>query len=96
VVHRDIGSGRLGTRLFSGPGARASCTRSASFAGSRHTAPANPPVTCCFHIRANRMDLCFEFGYAGDEARCRGAVERSTDEVQGFPLLFTWFHEAWT
>ena len=50
-------------------------------AGARHTAPATPG-DLLFHIRANRMDLCFEFA-AQVMKRLRGAVEVA-DEVQGF------------
>jgi putative iron-dependent peroxidase len=50
-------------------------------AGTRHTAPATPG-DLLFHIRASRMDLCFEFA-AQLMKRLAGAVEVA-DEVQGF------------
>jgi len=67
-------------RLFAGP-----CPRELhpfrTLAGARHTAPATPG-DLLFHIRASRMDLCFEFA-AQVMKRLRGAVEVA-DEVQGF------------
>jgi porphyrinogen peroxidase len=50
-------------------------------AGARHTAPATPG-DLLFHVKANRMDLCFEFAVQVMK-RLRGAVEVA-DEVQGF------------
>jgi len=50
-------------------------------AGSRHRAPATPG-DLLFHIRANRMDLCFEFA-AQVMARLGGVVE-VVEEVHGF------------
>src|SRR5580692_915424 len=67
-------------RLFSGPRPR-ELHPFRELAGSRHTAPATPG-DLLFHIRANRMDLCFEFATQVMK-RLRGAVE-VTDEVQGF------------
>src|SRR6202044_2648603 len=52
-----------------------------ALAGARHQAPATPG-DLLFHIRANRMDLCFEFA-AQVMRRLSGAVEVA-DEVQGF------------
>lgn len=49
--------------------------------GPRHRAPATPG-DLLFHIRANRMDLCFEFA-AQVMARLAGAVTVA-DEVHGF------------
>jgi putative iron-dependent peroxidase len=51
------------------------------FAGSRYRAPATPG-DLLFHIRANRMDLCFEFA-TQVMRRLNGAVGVA-DEVQGF------------
>jgi putative iron-dependent peroxidase len=50
-------------------------------AGSRHRAPATPG-DLLFHIRANRMDLCFEFA-TQLMARLAGAAT-VVDEVHGF------------
>jgi putative iron-dependent peroxidase len=50
-------------------------------AGSRHRAPATPG-DLLFHIRANRMDLCFEYA-ALVMARLSGTVTVA-DEVHGF------------
>ena len=50
-------------------------------AGPRHRAPATPG-DLLFHIRANRMDLCFEYA-ALVMARLSGAVTVA-DEVHGF------------
>jgi len=50
-------------------------------AGTRHRAPATPG-DLLFHIRANRMDLCFEF--AAQVMTRLGGVVTVTDEVQGF------------
>jgi putative iron-dependent peroxidase len=52
-----------------------------SLAGPRHRAPATPG-DLLFHIRASRMDLCFEFA-AQVMARLTGAATVA-DEVHGF------------
>jgi putative iron-dependent peroxidase len=67
-------------RLFAGPRPR-ELHPFRELAGARHTAPATPG-DLLFHVRANRMDLCFEFA-AQVMRRLRGAVEVA-DEVQGF------------
>src|ERR1700753_4336468 len=67
-------------RLFSGPRPRAPPPFREP-PGSRHTAPATPG-DLLFHIRASRMDLCFEFA-TQVMRRLRGAAEVA-DEVQGF------------
>jgi putative iron-dependent peroxidase len=67
-------------RLFAGPRPR-ELHPFRELAGTRHTAPATPG-DLLFHIRANRMDLCFEFA-AQVMKRLHGAVEVA-DEVQGF------------
>jgi putative iron-dependent peroxidase len=67
-------------RLFAGPRPR-DLHPFRELAGPRHTAPATPG-DLLFHVRANRMDLCFEFT-AQVMRRLRGAVEVA-DEVQGF------------
>jgi putative iron-dependent peroxidase len=67
-------------RLFSGPRPR-ELHPFRELAGARHQAPATPG-DLLFHIKANRMDLCFEFA-AQVMARLAGAVEVA-DEVQGF------------
>jgi porphyrinogen peroxidase len=67
-------------RLFTGPRPR-ELHPFRELAGSRHRAPATPG-DLLFHIRASRMDLCFEFA-AQVMRRLRGAVEVA-DEVQGF------------
>ena len=67
-------------RLFAGPRPR-ELHPFRALAGARHTAPATPG-DLLFHIRANRMDLCFEFA-TQVMRRLRGAVEVA-DEVQGF------------
>jgi porphyrinogen peroxidase len=74
-----IGSDAWG-RLFSGPRPGALHPFRA-LSGGRHQAPATPG-DLLFHIRANRMDLCFEFA-AQVMKRLTGAVEVA-DEVQGF------------
>jgi porphyrinogen peroxidase len=74
-----IGSDAWG-RLFAGPRPR-ELHPFRELAGARHTAPATPG-DLLFHVRANRMDLCFEFA-AQVMRRLRGAVEVA-DEVQGF------------
>lgn len=50
-------------------------------AGPRHTAPATPG-DLLFHVRARRMDLCFEL--AGQIMRRLGGAVRVLDEVHGF------------
>jgi porphyrinogen peroxidase len=67
-------------RLFDGPRPRELHPFQA-LTGARHTAPATPG-DLLFHIRANRMDLCFEFA-AQVMRRLAGAVGVA-DEVQGF------------
>jgi len=67
-------------RLFAGPRPR-ELHPFREFAGTRHTAPATPG-DLLFHIRASRMDLCFEFA-AQVVKRLAGAVEVA-DEIQGF------------
>src|ERR1700743_3365835 len=64
-------------RFFSGPPPREPppCRE---LTGSRHTAPATPG-DLLFHIRASRMDLCFEFA-TQVMRRLRGAAEVD-DEV---------------
>jgi putative iron-dependent peroxidase len=74
-----IGSGAW-DRLFAGPRPR-ELHPFRELAGSRHRAPSTPG-DLMFHVRANRMDLCFEFA-AQVMKRLRGAVEVA-DEVQGF------------
>ncbi|CAM5456664.1 Peroxidase OS=Streptomyces parvulus OX=146923 GN=Spa2297_18020 PE=3 SV=1 [Streptomyces parvulus] len=67
-------------RLFDGPGPRG-LHPFAPLTGPRHQAPATPG-DLLFHVRAGRMDLCFELAQliAG---RLRGAVD-VVDEVHGF------------
>ena len=67
-------------RLFSGPRPR-ELHPFRELAGARHTAPSTAG-DLLFHIRANRMDLCFEFA-TQVMRRLRGAAEVA-DEVQGF------------
>ena len=67
-------------RLFSGPRPR-ELHPFRALHGARYTAPATPG-DLLFHIRANRMDLCFEYA-AQVMRRLDGAVEVA-DEVQGF------------
>jgi putative iron-dependent peroxidase len=67
-------------RLFGGPRPR-ELHPFRALTGPRHTAPATPG-DLLLHIRANRMDLCFEFA-AQVMRRLSGAVEVA-DEVQGF------------
>jgi putative iron-dependent peroxidase len=67
-------------RLY--PGARpAELHPFQALAGPRHTAPATPG-DLLFHIRARRMDLCFEL--AGQLVRKLGDAARVVDEVHGF------------
>jgi putative iron-dependent peroxidase len=67
-------------RLFAGPRPR-DLHPFRELAGSRHLAPATPG-DLLFHIRGNRMDLCFEYA-TQVMARLAGAVTVA-DEVQGF------------
>jgi putative iron-dependent peroxidase len=67
-------------RLFAGP-RPAELHAFQELAGPRHTAPATPG-DLLFHIRARRMDLCFEL--AGQLMRRLGAAVRVVDEVHGF------------
>ena len=67
-------------RLFAGP-RPAELHPFRELRGPRHHAPATPG-DLLFHIRANRMDLCFEFA-TQVMARLSGAVT-VRDEVQGF------------
>ena len=67
-------------RLFAGPRPR-ELHPFRELAGARHQAPATPG-DLLFHVRANRMDLCFEFA-AQVMKRLNGAVTVA-DEVQGF------------
>jgi porphyrinogen peroxidase len=67
-------------RLFAGP-RPAELHPFRELAGPRHRAPATPG-DLLFHIRATRMDLCFEFA-TQVMARLGGAVAVA-DEVQGF------------
>jgi putative iron-dependent peroxidase len=78
-VVTGIGSGAW-DRLFDGPRPR-ELHPFRALAGSRHQAPATPG-DLLFHVRATRMDLCFEFA-AQVMKRLSGAVEVA-DEVQGF------------
>ena len=74
-----IGSG-LWDRMFTGP-RPAELHTFAGVAGSRHTAVATPG-DLLFHIRAHRLDLCFELGgRLTDRIRGFGQV---VDEVHGF------------
>jgi porphyrinogen peroxidase len=74
-----IGS-RVWDRLFGGP-RPAELHPFAELAGPRHRAPATPG-DLLFHIRASRMDLCFEYA-TQVMARLDGAVTVA-DEVHGF------------
>ena len=67
-------------RLFAGP-RPAELHPFRELTGSRHRAPATEG-DLLFHIRANRMDLCFEFA-TQVMARLTGVVEVA-DEAQGF------------
>src|SRR5580693_85009 len=67
-------------RLFGGP-RPAELHPFRELPGPRHHAPATPG-DLLFHIRANRMDLCFEYA-TQVMARLAGAVTVA-DEVQGF------------
>ena len=61
--------------------ARPGCIPSVELQGPRHRAPATPG-DLLFHIRANRMDLCFEYT-TQVMARLAGAV-KVVDEEHGF------------
>jgi len=67
-------------RLFAGP-RPAELHPFRELAGDRHRAPATPG-DLLFHIRANRMDLCFEF--AAQLMARLGAAVAVEDEVHGF------------
>ena len=67
-------------RLFAGP-RPAELHPFAELIGPRHTAPATPG-DLLVHIRARRMDLCFEL--AGLLTRKLGAAASVLDEVHGF------------
>jgi len=67
-------------RLFAGP-RPAELHAFRELAGSRHRAPATPG-DLLFHIRANRMDLCFEF--ATQVMARLGDVVEVVEEVHGF------------
>jgi putative iron-dependent peroxidase len=67
-------------RLFAGP-RPAELHPFQPLAGPRHAAPATPG-DLLFHIRARRMDLCFEL--AGQIMRRLGGAVRVVDEVHGF------------
>jgi putative iron-dependent peroxidase len=67
-------------RLFSGP-RPAELHPFQPLAGPRHNAPATPG-DLLLHIRARRMDLCFEL--AGQIMRRLGGAVRVLDEVHGF------------
>jgi putative iron-dependent peroxidase len=76
-----VGIGSLAwDRLFSGP-RPAELHPFRALSGSRHNAVATPGDVL-FHVRANRMDLCFEFA-AQVMARLAGSVT-VCDEVHGF------------
>ena len=74
-----IGS-RAWDRLFGGP-RPAELHTFVPLAGPRHTAPATPG-DLLFHIRARRMDQCFEL--AGQLVAQLGDAVRVVDEVHGF------------
>jgi porphyrinogen peroxidase len=67
-------------RLFAGP-RPAELHPFVPLSGPRHTAPATPG-DLLFHIRARRMDQCFEL--AGQIMRRFGTAARVVDEVHGF------------
>ena len=67
-------------RLLSGP-RPAELHPFEQLVGPRHTAPATPG-DLMFHIRARRMDLCFEL--AGQLTRRLGTAATVLDEVHGF------------
>jgi porphyrinogen peroxidase len=74
-----VGAG-IWDRLF-GPPRPAGLHSFREFAGPRHTAPATPG-DLLFHIRAHRLDLCFELAQRL-MSRLAGYV-RVVDEVHGF------------
>ncbi len=74
-----IGSA-LWDRLFDGP-RPAELHPFRELRGPRHTAPATPG-DLLFHLRARRMDLCFEL--AGQLMRRLGGAVEVADEVHGF------------
>ncbi|MGA2924899.1 MAG: Dyp-type peroxidase [Solirubrobacteraceae bacterium] len=74
-----IGAG-LWDRLFGGP-RPAGLQPFPGFAGPRHVAVATPG-DILFHIRAHRLDMCFEL--AGRLMDRLGAVAQAVDEVHGF------------
>jgi putative iron-dependent peroxidase len=80
VCVTGIGAG-LWERLFAGSPRPADLHPFPGFEGDRHTAPATPG-DLLFHIRAHRLDLCFELS-ARLMDRLRG-VARVVDEVHGF------------
>ncbi|HEY6498873.1 MAG TPA: Dyp-type peroxidase [Streptosporangiaceae bacterium] len=67
-------------RLFGGP-RPAELHPFRELRGARHVAPATPG-DLLFHLRANQMDLCFEF--ASQVMNRLGAVATVVDEVHGF------------
>jgi porphyrinogen peroxidase len=67
-------------RLFGGP-RPAELHPFRELRGARHFAPATPG-DLLFHLRANQMDLCFEF--ASQVMNRLGAVATVVDEVHGF------------
>jgi putative iron-dependent peroxidase len=71
---------RIWDRLFGGP-RPAALHRFPGFAGEVHRAPATPGDVL-FHIRAHRLDLCFELAYR-ITTRLAGHG-RIVDEVHGF------------
>jgi porphyrinogen peroxidase len=75
-----IGSA-LWDRLFGGAPRPAQLHEFAALAGPSHTAPASPG-DLLFHIRAHRLDLCFELAQRLTE-RLAGCA-RVIDEVHGF------------
>ena len=74
-----IGS-ELWDRMFSGP-RPAHLHPFSGYAGERHTAPATPG-DLLFHIRAHRLDLCFEL--AGMIVQRLSGYVKVVDEVHGF------------
>src|SRR6201996_2896840 len=71
----------LWERLFAGGSRPADLHVFPGFAGSKHSAPSTPG-DLLFHIRAHRLDLCFELSTRLTE-RLNG-VARVVDEVHGF------------
>lgn len=70
-------------RLFAGP-RPANLHRLPEIAGDRH-AVVSTPGDLLFHIRARRMDLCFEL--AGQLMKRLGATARVVDETHGFKFF---------